>query len=389
VLPLFLLASLLQSAVVESVKVEGAHAVPVALILAAANLQPGATVSKPDLDAAVRRLMDSGQFVTARYRYQPGPNGWTVTLTVAEEQDRIRVRLEAPGTPEADLWRALHASQPLLIEQAPVTALDRYKTAFAAWLKSPVAEEWGETEVRLRPAGGPVVTMVEVSGNALFSDAILRKALLEFVEGRQYEPAAFARFIEMAWRPLYERQGYLQARFAAPRTRELEGGSLALIAAVEEGSRFLVGAPLVDPPSLKVTREMKWPEGEVADWTLVRSAALRIQDPLAAEGYLEAKSKVEPRFRPGSTIVDVAVTIDRGRQFTFGSVAFEGMSPANEKKARALFALRPGMPLNQHYVENFVGELYAKMLVVAPKASRENKVRAGTTVVDIVYRFGK
>src|SRR5690348_16890734 len=113
-----------------ALNVDGNHRYPTAAILAVAGLKVGQVAGKEEFDAARERLMTSGYFEMAGYKFDPATNqnGIVGTFQVTEVDMVYPARFEDLGVPAAELEKIFRARDPLFSSNAlPATkpVLDR------------------------------------------------------------------------------------------------------------------------------------------------------------------------------------------------------------------------------------------------------------------------
>src|SRR5688572_24312586 len=105
--------------------IEGASRVGKEQAAKATGLAVGQSITPADMEAASKRLADTGQFTAVRYAYRPArkgqSSGYAVTFTVEEATSFVPVRLDIPGLEEQELWGRLKAVDATLQPQAPTT----------------------------------------------------------------------------------------------------------------------------------------------------------------------------------------------------------------------------------------------------------------------------
>ena len=99
---------------IESLTVEGLKNYSPSQVLAATGLKVGQLAGKDDFDAARDRLLASGVFETAGYRFSPaaGSSGHAASFQVVEVEPVLPVRFEGVNAPEAEITAATRGSTP-------------------------------------------------------------------------------------------------------------------------------------------------------------------------------------------------------------------------------------------------------------------------------------
>src|SRR5262249_57184795 len=89
------------------IRVEGNSRFTSDQIVAASGLKIGQLVGRSDFDSAGKRLLDTGMFVSASYRYEPAKapaNGYDLTFQIVEISEVQPIRLDIPATEKAGVW---------------------------------------------------------------------------------------------------------------------------------------------------------------------------------------------------------------------------------------------------------------------------------------------
>src|SRR5215467_11113476 len=99
---------------IESLTVEGLKNYTQQQALAVTGLKVGQLAGAPDFEAARDRLLASGVFETAGYRFAPaiGSNGYAASFQVVEVEPVYPVRLEALPAPDAEIEAWLRKKDP-------------------------------------------------------------------------------------------------------------------------------------------------------------------------------------------------------------------------------------------------------------------------------------
>ena len=100
----------------------------------------------------------------------------------------------------------------------------------------------------------------------------------------------------------------------------------------------------------------KFKRGEVANWTEIQQAVWRTETPLKRTGYMEATSQPERLLDDAAQTLVVKIAYRKGPLFTFGEVAFAGLSPELEAKARTVWKMQTGAPYDFMYSGDFLRE---------------------------------
>ena len=113
---------------IADIQVRGTQRFTAASVIAESGLKAGARVASRDVEAAARRLSETGMFAEVDYRYDPRSvknklSGYVVTWLVQEAPIGATARLEFPGIEEEELWTELTRLNGLVSRQIPANSL--------------------------------------------------------------------------------------------------------------------------------------------------------------------------------------------------------------------------------------------------------------------------
>ena len=355
---------LAQSSVTD-VRVTGNELIPSSAVVAASGLRPGSAATRPALEAAAQRLVDTGFFVAVNYRSEPGRKGYVVTLEVAEELRNLPVRLDIPGVEEKRLWGDLKSTHPLIDTRLPDNerASDYVRKALEALLGREIAMKTeadlstGQSLAIFRPAFLPSVRALHFEGNRAIHADLMQATIAKLAVGYEYSEREFRRILELNLRPLYEEHGFLTVAFPAVRMAGSGNGPVDLTVVIEEGPAWTLGAVTLEGADIPVPEMLKaarFPEGKLANWKQIVESIESMQDVLRRDGYLGTAADPKRVFRREVTIVDLAIRVNKGSQFLFGALEVTGLSPADRQRAVQAWRLRPGEPLNGLYLRDYM-----------------------------------
>ena len=300
-------------------------------IIRVSGLQAGQSVTREQIQAAAERLMASGRFERVAYRWKPEEGGIVLTFLVRER--------EAAPAPET----------------APATAAPK----------------------------GPRIRDVVFEGNAAVSGDRLRAALAGIVEDRLYEDPDFRQTLENLLRPLYVEQGYWSVRFTP--AAEVEGAAARVRVRVEEGPQLRLADVSLEGGGRRWLDQAKFPLGEVAARKAIQSALARLRNAVESEGYLRAG--IIAREVVEADALKLVVAVDVGTRFVFGALVLSGLDAEDETRARKLWRMRKGDPMNPQAVEDFIRAVFAARIPKGTGASRELKTDPDGPAVEVRITF--
>lgn len=375
-------------------------------VIAASGLHAGQTATPAEFDAAVARLMDTGLFLSANYRYDPkssrGKAGYSLTLLVGEDSQTGGVLLDFPDLDSKALWDELRKSNPLIRPEMPANsrAETYYRTAIEAALKAHgrqsrvVSGSEGDLVAKMvttvfRPADLPRISEVQFAGNQAISAKTLHEALDRVTVGEEFTERSFRQRVELNLRPLYEEKAMLAVRFDAPSIVANRPGAVAVTVPVEEGPPWKLGKVTIhgDPQAEDLFRAGRFPEGKLATSLAMNAAVEEMQNFLKKDGYVAVRSKLNRTFHPENSTVDLAIDVARGVQFTFGELQISGLPDSLRMEVASLCKLMSGAPYDQPYFEEYLRSA-AKFLGNRIRGlSQEMRPRPGTRVIDLILAF--
>ena len=392
---------------IEELAVSGNSRYPADRILAASGLKKGDVVGKQDLEAAQKRLMDSGAFSGVGFSYGPAASkkGYRVQFEVIEAPFVYPFRFERLDAPEAELIEVLKRSDPLFADRIPATqpALNRYVRAIEAHLASkgkaePVsatvaAGESGELMVVFSPAAPPpAVAEVRFRGNTAIPEAKLQSVIAAVAIGIPYTEKRFRELLEANIRPLYEALGRIRVSFptlTAEQAQDVKG--VVVTVEVSEGEIYQLGAVRFQAqgfPEEQLAAAAGLKSGEAADFSAVGAGLDRLRRRLARSGYLKPEVEVERNISDAERKVDLIVRVRPGPQYTFGKLSIQGLDLIGEAEVRRLWALKTGAPFDAEYPDYFLQRVREDgVFDNLGKTRAEAQVNEANLTVDVTLHF--
>lgn len=296
-------------------------------IVSVSELSVGQSVSKESIQQAAERLMATGKFERVDYRWKTEEAGIVVTFTVRE---------------------------------MPVIQADPEP-----------------------PAVGPRVKEVVFAGNKVISTQRLSAALKGVVEDRVYEKDDFQQAIENLLRPVYLEQAYWAVKFT-PATEPVEGGVRVRVA-VDEGAALTLASVDIEGGDAKWLTSAGFPIGVPAAIRAIQTGVGRVRNNMERDGFI--KAGIVMREVQDGPQLRITLKVETGPKFTFDALLIEGMDDASEQRARKLWALKSGDPMDPAAVEAFVKEVFTKRIWRGTGATRQLQIAPGTTRVNVLIQF--
>ena len=390
---------------VDAIQVEGNRILTVPGILAAAELKTGIPGGAAVFDAARDRLLATGYFETVGYQFRPSAKGGIdLTLEVREMQPLYSFASEAlPVTPE-EISAWLKSKDPLFTGRLPGTAptLDRAALLIEQLLDSKkislkvagkvIATGPNRYVIQFMPATGlPAVADVVFEGSKAYSVTDLRNVIGGVVFGQLYTEANFRTLLDTQVRPLFEKKGFMRAKFGAIQTKASETvKGLDISVQVEDGPQFELGEVGVhgamESESKRILRLAAVPKMTTADFDQLREAAKRVQDGLKHDGYLDADVTVDKGINDETKKVDAWFVVASGSPYTFGRLEIKGLGLDGEAAVKKAWSLKTGDPYAGDYPDYFLAQMkeYFDNLGVAKAIP---KIHQDTNTVDVTLDF--
>ncbi len=394
-----------QSLPVVGVKIEGNERLPAAAIGLATGVRPGQAATREMLEAAAGALLETGLFTTVNYRYEqvPGsdPPTYTITFQVREDRALTDVRIDIAGIDEAAIWKQLAASEPLITRRMPNNeragelysraverALEKFNRHEKVVVASSVDLATRRMETTLVLANPPKVSDVRFEGAHALSAAALRDAVAGIAIGNRYSEREFRQVLDLNVRSLYEERGYLKVDFPSIRLTQV-GADLQVNVQVVEGSPWTLGMIFLDKdlPTDAMRKAAALWDVKAANWKLILEGITRMEKVLRREGYLDVKSKPVRIFRDDGRTVDLRIEITKGKQFVLGSLILTGLNDRDRERAQSLFRIKPGEPLDQPYLEDYVKQCLDFLGNSVKSFESKMTLRGETNLIDVTLTF--
>ena len=390
------------------IRVTGNDQLRAADIIAASGLRKGQSATRDDFDAANQKLFETGLFTSVNYRYaakiQGNIPGFSLTLEVAEEPAGTQVIVDIPGVDESKFWQDMARTDPFVRPQMPqnARAAAYYQHAIENWLRAHNRQDQivmkdesdlsrGTMAVVFVPANLPKIGEVVFAGNETLDNDTLQRALVNVAPGQDYTDRMFRRMIELNLRPLYEEKGHLTVSFPHIAIADPAAATSAINVDINEGPSWTLGKVELTGDGLPIDplkKAAQFPEGKLANWKQIQACIGKMEALLRRDGYLNAtSSKPERAFHEKESVVDLTIQVRRGQQFLFAALQIDGFSPDLEQKARKLWKLAQGAPMDAAYPNEYVRSMLDSLHVQVKSISTSLHIRPGTNLVDVVLNF--
>lgn len=358
---------------VESITIAGNREYSREQILAAAGIRQGQMVRPPDIEAAQKRLLDTGVFDEVAVRFGPGAGGkgYAVSFELAEAGPFFPVRFEDLPASAEELAKVLRQSDPFFGPRIPATEaiVNRYARVIEDHLagKDKVVgklapDEAGQVAVVFRSARPlPAISRVRFTDNEVLPSSALENAINAVAVGLPYSEKQFRKLLDANVRPLYEARGRVRVSF--PEIQQENDPAVAgvvLTVKVVEGPSYSLGEFSVDGtgiPRKELLKAANLKKGDVFNIKQLQAAVEQIEKRVRREGFMEAKSTQERRIDDEAKTVDLAVHVTEGPRYFFGRLEIQGLDVITEPGIRKMWGIKPGDPFNADYPDYFLSRV--------------------------------
>ncbi|MBV9110690.1 MAG: outer membrane protein assembly factor BamA [Gemmatimonadetes bacterium] len=377
-----------QGLVVDSVEVRGNQRIPAASVRSTAGIQPRTTVTAPQVQSAIRRLMASQAYASADVLVrETAPGHGIVTLQVAERpyitavefrglkslngnavRDSAHLREGAPLNPQRVADVKARVRDQLAKKGIELISIDTSLVADAN-------TSGGGYRLVFDVKEGNRLTIAEVDfqGNQAFTDEELTGAMKTKPEGfwwfrsGKFDREAFETDLRQSLPGFYADRGYIDfAVLSDTLVVDPASGKARLVVDVSEGPRYRLGEFTIQGAShfpndaleklfveqhhsvlgLPVGATTQRVTGEVFDRGALDAAAQQIQQLYRNEGYLYAQVEpvVErvPAAEGKEPTVNASIAVSERQPFYIRHISFEGNSTTHEQVLRDRMWLIPG-----------------------------------------------
>jgi outer membrane protein assembly factor BamA len=369
-----------QTAELREIKSAGQKKLTEAQIAELAGLKVGAQVGREDLQGAADKLVTSGLFATVKYDFKTRAEGLTLNFHVTESARVPAYYDNFPWFGDSELNDAIRAQLPFFDGTLPEAGkvVEFAADAIHTLLKSHNLDLVVQHQVVANPLADGNIQQFSVEGAGLqiaslsFSDAALStnpavQQHLSEINGKPYSRTTIEVFLAEQIRPVYFKQGYLQAKLGPPEVR-LSGPPTAKLP-----EQLPVFVPIVAGDIYKLG-ELRWSgnnvissiamgsyfglkAGAVADGMEVEAALDRIREEYGRRGYLDAAVQPISSFNETAHTVSYRIGITEGAQYHMGGWVITGVSTNGEAKVRATFPIAAGDVFDKLKYEEFLTKL--------------------------------
>lgn len=378
---------------IDALSVQGNSIYSTPQVLSIAGLKIGQMAKPSDFEAARLRLLATGAFQSAGYKFDhdPGSNGYRGIFQVVEETQMYPIMFEDLPASERKMRDYLHEKDPLFGPKIPATqeVVSRYEQLLDDYLATAgfkgrvvgrlTAELTPELVILFRPnTPRPVVAEITFKNTGEIPAAALQNAIASAAVGMGYSEDRMRQWLDSSARPIYEAKGRLRVSFPSIETAPAKNSKgLAVTVQVNQGEVYKLAAVRVDDAEDMARYVKALKIGEIVNFDAVKKSQAQVVEQLKRRGYLHAGSTVKRTLDYTKHTVSVVIQAQPGPQYLMGNLTVNGLDLISEPAIRKLWGLADGKPFNVEYPDYF-------LKVVRDQDLFENlgKTRAETAVHD-------
>jgi outer membrane protein insertion porin family len=370
-----------QTATLREARVEGAKHLTEAQIVSLTGLAPGSQVGRKELQDAADALVRTGLFAKVNFKFETHNDNLVVTFHI-EENQRLPVSYDNfPWYSDSELDDALRKQLPFydghlpeagqVVERAAgvlktfVGARDPHVEITHQVVLSPLSD--GSEQQFSVEGPVPKIAKLEFSDPKLTEDLGVRAHIAEIV-GHAYSRMTINVFLAEQIRPIYQQQGFLQAKIGPAEVR-LSGdpnqqklteqipvyvpcvpGTIYRWKGVEWKGNAVIS-------TITLTSTMGLKAGDVANGQAIEGGWERVREEYGQRGFLEAKVTPVATYDDSGHTTAYEVSIVEGQTFRYGSMTISGMSLAGERKIQEAWSMKPGDLFDKKVFEDFLFRL--------------------------------
>ena len=370
-----------ETATLREVRVDGAKHLTEAQIVPLTGLAPGSQVGRKEMQDAADALVRTGLFAKVNFKYDTHNDNLVVTYHI-EENPRLPVSYDNfPWYSDSELDEAVRKELPFYDGHLPEAGqvVERAASVLKAFISARAPHIEITHQVVLSPltdgseqqftVEGPVpkIAKLEFSDPKLTEDLRVQAHIAEIV-GHPYSRMTINVFLAEQIRPIYQQQGFLQAKIGPAEVR-LSGdpnqqklaeqipvyvpcvpGTIYRWKGVEwKGNAAISSITLANSMGLKA--------GDVADGQAIEGAWERVREEYGQRGFLEAKVAPIASYDDAGHTISYEVSIAEGRVYRYGSMTISGMSLAGERMIQEAWSIKPGGLFDKKVFEDFLFRL--------------------------------
>src|SRR5262249_30066576 len=129
-------------------------------------------------------------------------------------------------------------------------------------------------------------------------------------------------------------------------------------------------------------------KGDIANFEQIGQGIERMKTAVRRSGYLQAKVTVERQVDDAKKEINLVVTIDPGKRFTFGKLEIKGLDILSEPVIQKMWTVKEGQPFNPEYPDFFLNRVREEGIFDnLGKTKSEAKLDEAAGRVDVTLYF--
>jgi len=387
--------------VIEAIEFRGSRRVPQDTLKALIITKKGDKYSEDSLNRDFMALWNTARFDDIRLEREAGRTGWVIRFVVTER--RVVRSIKYDGMKSVTVSEILDRFKERKVGLQVEQQYDPNKVQRAANVLKEYLSERGRQfatvtpeirqippsslEVNFRVAEGPKVKVgnIDIQGNKVFSDAVVRRAmknlrpvgvprsiLLENLFAKTYDATKLEEDMSRV-QSYYQEKGYFTAKassenpvikdvggkgFRIPVIKTNKPGKRADFRVnIDEGPKYrlqklnLVGVKFFRAPEELFSRVLGMGEGDVFSTAKLRKGLEDMRKLYGQFGFLDfvPEPSFEPDLKTGK--IDLTLSVDEGKQFFVRRIDFAGNTTTRDKVIRREILLDEGDLFNSRLWE--------------------------------------
>ena len=370
-----------QTSTLREVRVEGQKHLTEEQIASLTGLARGSQVGRKELQDGADALVRTGLFAKVNFKYDTHNDNLVVTFHI-EENPRLPASYDNfPWYSDSELDDAVRKELPFYDGHLPQAGqvVERAAAALKAFVAARAPQVEITHQVVLSPLSDGSEQQFTVEGPALkiskleFSDPKLPEDLavrahIGEIAGKPYSRMTINVFLAEQIRPIYQQQGYLQAKIGPaevrlsgnPNQQKLEEQIPVYVPCVPgaiyrwKGVEWKGNAAI---SSITLTNALRMKAGDVANGQAIEGGWERVREEYGERGYLEAKVTPVAAYDDAAHTTSYEVSIVEGSVFHYGSMTISGMSLAGERMIQEAWSMKPGEVFDKKVSDDFLRRL--------------------------------
>jgi outer membrane protein assembly factor BamA len=359
------------------IRTEGLKTIPESQVIALTQLEKGAQVGKPDLQAAADRLLQTGAFAKVNYTFQTRGDGLTVTFQL-EEASRVPIYYDnLPWFSDSELADAIRKKVPYfdgtlpeagaVVDQVSDTLKEMLATRHLnvtvehEVLPNPLAD--GNVQVFRVDGGSFYIASIEFGDPAVASSHVVQQQLSD-VQGKPFSRMTIDLFLSEQLRPFYLQRGFLRVKLGPPEVR-LTGNpnqklpdQIPVFVPVITGAVYHWKEPQWSGNSvlstITLSNEIGLKPGDVANGMQIEAGWDRAREEYGHRGYLDAKLDSVAAYDDQAHAVSYTVSVNEGVQYHYNTMVLTGLSVAGESRVHQMWPTAQGAVFDKTLFESFL-----------------------------------